>query len=384
MPLSSYNSDRLRGFYETCLRKQHEMLGYPVATDYDYENLWPFFQFSINNVGDWAQFSNYPLNTFEFEQEVIEYFCQLFCTSTDQSWGYVTNGGTEGNLYGCYLARECFPDGIVYFSEETHYSLIKIVHLLNMDHYVVDAQENGEIEYFDLEKKIGQHPESPPIIFANIGTTMVGAVDNLDKIKASLNKMGFDRSQYYLHADAAFHGLILPYEENTPPFSFTDGIDSIAVSGHKMMGTPIPCGVVLGLKKHVDRIDRQIEYIASPDKTITGSRNGLTPLFLWHSIYSSTEFEKQQRVRACLELAENIVQDLNQHGIPAWRNAYSPIVVFPKPSERFWRKHHLAVEKDIAHIIITGETLSYSSHLYRVVDELITELMFTKSQVDKG
>ena len=35
-----------------------------------------------------------------------------------ETWGYCTNGGTEGNMYGLFLAREIYPKGIVYYFKD--------------------------------------------------------------------------------------------------------------------------------------------------------------------------------------------------------------------------------------------------------------------------
>ncbi len=51
------------------------------------------------------------MNTHDFEREVIHDFAGFTGIDVDDCWGYVTNGGTEGNMYGLYLARELFPDG---------------------------------------------------------------------------------------------------------------------------------------------------------------------------------------------------------------------------------------------------------------------------------
>ena len=48
------------------------------------------------------------------------------------TWGYCTNGGTEGNMYGLFLARELHPEGLVYYSEDTHYSVNKILRCLHL------------------------------------------------------------------------------------------------------------------------------------------------------------------------------------------------------------------------------------------------------------
>ena len=38
-------------------------------------------------------------------------------------------------MYGLYLARELHPDGMLYFSEEAHYSILKNARVLNMPHH---------------------------------------------------------------------------------------------------------------------------------------------------------------------------------------------------------------------------------------------------------
>ena len=35
-------------------------------------------------------------------------------------------------MYGLYLARELHPEGMLYFSEEAHYSILKNASVLNM------------------------------------------------------------------------------------------------------------------------------------------------------------------------------------------------------------------------------------------------------------
>ena len=81
--------------------------------------------------------------------------------------------------------------------------------------------------------------DAPVVFVANIGTTMKGAVDDVAKVRAILDDLAITQS--YLHADAALSGMILPFVEEPQPFGF----DSVAISGHKMIGSPIPCGVAL-------------------------------------------------------------------------------------------------------------------------------------------
>jgi glutamate/tyrosine decarboxylase-like PLP-dependent enzyme len=117
-------------------------IGYPIAVDFDYSNLYPLLKYPLNNIGDPFIESIYDLNSRSFEKEVISFFAELFCASLDNGWGYVTNGGSEGNLYGLYVARELYPQGMVYYSEATHYSVQKNIHLLNMPCGVVIVKKN--------------------------------------------------------------------------------------------------------------------------------------------------------------------------------------------------------------------------------------------------
>jgi histidine decarboxylase len=69
--------------------------------------------------------------------------------------------------------------------------------------------------------------------------------------------------------------MVLPFVDETPAAirpSFRHGIDSISVSGHKMIGTPMPCGVLVAQRRHVDRVASAIAYLRSNDTTLIGSR----------------------------------------------------------------------------------------------------------------
>ncbi len=372
MTLSIADQNKLDEFWSYCVKNQYFNIGYPESADFNYTILERFMRFSINNCGDWAEYCNYLLNSFSFEKEVMEYFADLFKIPFEESWGYVTNGGTEGNMFGCYLGRELFPDGTLYYSKDTHYSVAKIVKLLRIKSSVVESQPNGEIDYDDLMNKITRDNERHPIIFANIGTTVRGAIDDISVIQQRLKAHGIRREDYYLHADAALSGMILPFVKDAQPFTFADGIDSIGVSGHKMIGSPIPCGIVVAKKSNVDRISVEIDYISAHDKTITGSRNGHTPLMMWEAIRSHTLADWQRRIEHSLTLAQYAVDRFQKAGIPAWRNRNSITVVFPCPSEAVWQKHCLATSGNDAHLITTAHHLD-SSKIDALIDDVIAD-----------
>lgn len=372
MILTHEDQRRLDAFWQHCLENQYFNIGYPENADFDYAPLHRFFRFSINNCGDWGESSNYVLNSFDFEREVMAQFAELFRIPLADSWGYVTNGGTEGNMFGCYLARELFPDGTLYYSKDTHYSVAKIVKLLRIPCRAVESLPNGEIDYQDLFDKVVADGARHPIIFANIGTTVRGAVDDIARIQQLMAQAGIARDDYYLHADAALSGMILPFVERPQPFTFADGIDSICVSGHKMIGSPIPCGIVVAKRENVERISVEVDYIAAQDKTISGSRNGHTPMILWAALRSHSPTQWRQRIRRSLEAAQYAVERLQAGGIPAWRHDNSITVVFPRPSTAIARDYSLATSGDVAHLITTPHH-DDRSRLDALIDALIAE-----------
>ena len=120
--------ENIENIYKRIQESTDNFLGYPLAKDFNFSEFAPFLDLCINNVGDPEVNSTLTIDTKLIEQKCISFFAEMLSTSTEEVWGYVTNGGTEGNLYGLYLARECHPDAIVYYSESTHYSVKKNLH----------------------------------------------------------------------------------------------------------------------------------------------------------------------------------------------------------------------------------------------------------------
>lgn len=340
--------------------------GYPVNADFDYSPLWRFLGLPLNNIGDPFTTSSYRINTHDFEREVVDLFSRLTHAPTNDVWGYVTNGGTEGNMYGLFLARELFPDGVVYYSEDTHYSVSKILRLLHVRNIMIKSRPDAAMDMEDLHETVRIHRDVPPIVFANIGTTMKGAIDDLQAIRAVFKDLALHR--HYVHADAALSGMILPFVDDPPEWDFLAGIDSVAISGHKMIGSPMPCGVVLARRQHVDRIARNVEYVGSLDTTIPGSRNGLTPLILWFAWQQLGTEGFRRRIQHCLDMADYALDRLRQIGRNPWRHRHSITVVFERPSARLAHRWQLAVQDDIAHIITMPQTTR------DLVDRFVAEL----------
>lgn len=56
-----------------------------------------------------------------------------------------------------------------------------------------------------LQKNRGK----PAIINVNIGTTVRGAVDNLDLVLEALERTGYSEDRFFIHCDGALFGLMV-------------------------------------------------------------------------------------------------------------------------------------------------------------------------------
>lgn len=366
IPLSDADQKRLEDLSTNLQNELRHFVGYPCNTQFDYSPLYHFLKYPLNNIGDPFVPTNYHINTHQFECEVVDIFRKLTDAPGDSTWGYVTNGGTEGNLYGIFLAREIHPDCMVYYSEDAHYSVSKILRCLHVRNIMIKSNPDGTMDMADLRETIKIHRDVPPVIFANIGTTMKGASDDLAAMHKMLEEMAIQR--YYIHADAALSGMILPFVDEPHPWNFSAGIDSIAISGHKMVGSPLPCGVVLAKKEYVDRIARGVEYVGTLDTTIMGSRNGLTPLFLWYAFKTLGLNGYRKMIQGCFKVADYAVEQLNRIDRHAWKHKNSLTVVFDRPSPDTVSKWQLASRVNISHLIAMPHVTNDD------IDELVADL----------
>ena len=338
---------RLQQFFEDVGGHYKNSVGYPVAKDFDYRKLFPFLEMSLNNCGDPYSDVTYKVHSRTFEREVIDFVAELFRGEKKDTWGYVTNGGTEGNLYGLYLARQTFPDAVCYYSKAAHYSIPKNVNILGIPGVAVGVDQHDELDYEDLFQKLD--PTKPAIILASIGTTMREARDDIGIIQDQLKQKRI--TNFYIHCDAALDGMIAPFLDPRPKFDFADGADSIAVSGHKFLGCPLPCGVVLCKKKAVEAVRTYVPYIDGYDETISGSRSGITPLFLWYAITKDGYTGLRQRVFNCLKTALYAKGRLEALGVDVALKEGSITLVFPKPQSWVIDKWQLATQGEVSHLL---------------------------------
>ncbi|GJP48596.1 hypothetical protein CLOM_g7891 [Closterium sp. NIES-68] len=327
--------------------------GYPYNLDFDYGALAGLQHFSINNLGDPFIESNYGVHSRPFEVGVLNWFARLWDIDEGDYWGYITNCGTEGNLHGILVGREVLPDGVLYASRESHYSVFKAARMYRMECEKVATHTAGDIDCRDLAAKLAKHRGRPAILNVNIGTTVKGAVDDLDLVIKTLHEAGLSDDQFYIHCDGALFGLMLPFVKKAPRVTFKKPIGSVSVSGHKFVGCPMPCGVQITRRHFVSSLSSDIEYLASRDATIMGSRNGHAPIFLWYTLNKKGYRGFRKDVQRCLRNALYLHARLRAAGFGAMLNTLSSTVVFERPEEEgFVRRWQLACQGKVAHAVV--------------------------------
>merc|ERR1719390_207266 len=116
---------------------------------------------------------------------------------------------------------------------------------------------------------------------------------------------------------------MMPFVDWAPELSFEKPIDSIAVSGHKMLGCPMPCGIALSRKEHVKKVEQRIDYLNSVDTTIMGSRNGQAALYLWYSLRKKGVAGIKRDVVHCMETAQYLRDKITAAGLSCRLNDLS-------------------------------------------------------------
>jgi histidine decarboxylase len=327
-------------------------IGFPAASDVDYSPLNSFFdRHLLNNLGDPFTDGAYPQHTKALEVAVVTFIADLMRAPADDRWGYVTSGAGEGNLYAMHLARSLHPRGIVYYSEAAHYSMDKALDLLAMPSIRVRVDTGGRMDFDDFEAQVDRNRDRPVIVAANIGTTMTEAVDDIRRIHRILDSLAIRRR--FVHADAALSGIPLALLDPTerPGFDFADGADSVIVSGHKFLGTPMPCGVVVVKASHCAHLTRTGGYTGSPDTTITCSRSGHAALLMWYALRTYGVDGLRERAEESRALAAYAYQQLVELGWDAWYNAPGFTVVLATPPALVTEKWTLASTHGRSHII---------------------------------
>lgn len=310
----------------------------------------------INNQGDPSAHPRNGADVCDLECEVIAWMKALWHADQPEAyWGSVGASGTESNFWALYLAREALPEAIVVYARDGHYSIPKSARILRMPTQVVDCDPSGAMSPASLKSVLARLRSSQAIVVATCGTRAKGAHDDIGAIMRVLNQSGFPSHRRFVHVDGALSAMVLPFLADAPADllpSFRHGIDSISTSGHKMIGTPMPCGILVARRQHADRVAAGASYLRSQDTTFMASRNGHAVLALWARLLGHGTVGFRLDARRAVARAGALASALDEAGVPVLLNPFSLTVVFPRPDDTIVDRYQLACSGDDARAVV--------------------------------
>ncbi|CAJ2511990.1 Uu.00g076150.m01.CDS01 [Anthostomella pinea] len=273
--------------------------------------------------------------------------------------GAFTNGSTMGNRVGIHVALKNFRGAVVYFSAETHYSVAKTARdcdgLTNRwsgsgprysqipcgadGSILVDALVRQAVE--DKKRCLERGDSYRMVLFANMGTTFVGARDDITRIHDSLAKVGIAIS--YIHVDGALDfgfdncGIRLGPPGSQGPDG-TPMVQGVTLSHHKALGHTVS-GEVLCFSPR----DELPSLAASVDP------RAVFETWLYSRIYAPDDVG--QMLNQCQDNAAHLEARLRRIGVVTKRNPQSIITVFERPPAWIIEEFSLRPEGDWVHFI---------------------------------
>lgn len=278
------------------------------------------------------------------EGEVIAMLADLMSADTHEVDGYITSGGTEANLVGCWMGRDAHPQGAsaIVCSYLTHYSIMKAANILGTGIYpnqngsglhVLGTDENGHLLLAQLEKKLFElATKNIPniIVVANAGSTMLGSVDNIplmDEIVGEF-KNKFPAINFHFHIDAAFGGFVIPFIKTLPKIDFSNpNVDSMTIDLHKMGLTPYGSGALLARRGLFERTRSVAPYIPGDDCTLCGSRSGAMAVACWATMKGIGKKGYEYYANHLVSLADAIRLKFDVAGFQTFRNDINIVAV---------------------------------------------------------
>jgi len=354
--------------------------------------------------------------------------------------GGVESSGEDDLEDGVFRTDNAFTP-VAFYSADTHYSLTKAVRVLD----IPTPREIGNKRYRGKCPLGGPWPDEvpslrgdggpgsidvdalcqlveffasnghPALVSLNAGTTFKGAYDPVAEIAPRIvkimkdhglyqrtvylpNGMATERHGFWIHVDGALGAAYLPYLREAqragdprvkhlppiPEFDFAiEHVFSMAMSGHKWIGAPWPCGIYMTKTKYQLEPPDIPAYIGSPDTTFAGSRGGFSSVVLWEHLARYSHTEQVDRVIAAEQLTEYATDKLIELGkthqidLKVARTPLALTVRFRKPVDHLVFKYSLSTET-----FLSDPSFDYA-HLFvmpGVIKELIDRLVDDLSQ----
>jgi tyrosine decarboxylase/aspartate 1-decarboxylase len=262
--------------------------------------------FLSSNLGDPRLFPG----SAQLEKEVISQLATLL--HGENCVGHLVSGGTEANLMALLAARNIaqISQPEVVLPESAHFSFTKICNLLNLKPVYAGLDSSFRVNSSSVEKSVSKNTVA---IVGTAGTAELGAVDPIEELSHVALK-----HDVWLHVDAAFGGLVLPFLKNVKyKFDFTlDAVKSMTIDPHKMGMAAIPAGgIIFKDSKAPNFIKTETPYLTDQYQyTFVGTRTGAVAASAWavFRFLGMNGFKKV--VNKCMKNTQLLADGLSEAG----------------------------------------------------------------------
>lgn len=342
------------GLLDRIGRASAECLGYPSHLGFSPRELAELLAFPVNNLGDPFAPSRSGTHTHDLERQVVASVAAMAGADPARCRGYVSPGSTESVLHALAAGRDTLRGRVgrtpfIVTSDQAHGCVAKSARLLDLPLVLVPSGPDGAIDLKALRSNLREWADRPCLAVATAGTTFLGAIDPVDAMADSLRSTHPGR--HHLHIDAALAGFLLPHTA-AKGWNLASGGQSFSVSGHKMIGVPVPCGISVWREDAFDWAQDSPGYLLGRDITVSGSRAGMAVGALWLALHHWPKDRLAREALQCLENAEWLVESLRAADWPVRRHPHAATVVFPKPAESLCARWQLHVEGNAAHVVV--------------------------------
>lgn len=282
-----------------------------------------FLRHNTNNLGNWSN-ASHEGGTKRLEYELIQKLIHLYKAKSERVEGYVTSGGTEGNLYAMWLGKAyllqyaTLNQLYVLQTDLTHYSIDKACAMFSLAHTSIPLNpRTWTVDIRSLKStmlRLMRRGTRGFLISATVGYTETGSSDDIKAITTLIDDLR--KTHKYIHVsiivDAAFNGLILPFiTDDYRPFT-SPYIHSFSIDFSKLTAVPYGAGVVLYRKHLRDLIEKEVPVFSMRDNTISGSRPGATAAAIWAVIHQYGKSQFRFIIRRQLRLKEFFIERMRQ------------------------------------------------------------------------
>lgn len=261
-----------------------------------------------------------------FERAVVDFCTDLALGDRRRTRGCVTAGGSEALLAGLRAGRDTLPGAPLYVSAGSHVPARCHAERLGMGLVEVPRGGDGAMDTEALRLLAAERPGGA-VVLATVTGTAVDGGDDLAAIRAAAGPAG----PVHVHADTDDTGLLAPFSPRPAAWDLRDGADSLSLAAHRLLGLPMPCGVVL---------------LGTPGAArVHGSTpNPLAVALLWKALRDRGYEGLRSLAYACYDTERYAADHLARAGYPATRTGPGLTLRFPRPAPAVCTRWGLATD----------------------------------------